>query len=120
MITGAKLSKYTPPEIVERLRAALAAGNFCILGETPNSIRFEHGTYMTSTASLLPKKGRFEFTKDKSGTQVTYEVEVTGFAKYWVAFVGIAFCWLVFPFILTQRALKVHPRLLMENLLQSV
>ncbi len=120
MITGSKHSKHKPTEVAERLRAALAAGNFRIVDETPEAIRFEHGTYMTSTASMLPKKGRFEFIGDSNGTKVNYAVEVTGFAKYWVAFVGIAFCWLIFPFILTQRALKVHPKLQMENLLQAV
>ena len=98
----------------------MAAGNFRIVDETPGAFRFEHGTYMTSTAPLLPKHGRIGFFDDGDGTKVNYEVEVSGFARYWIAFIGIAFCWLIFPFILTRRALKVHPKLLMENLLQAV
>lgn len=120
MITGSKYSKHKPAEVADRLRAALAAGNFRIVDETPEEIRFEHGTYMTSTAWMLPKKGRLEFIEDNDGTMVGYEVEVSGFARYWVGGIGIAFCWLIFPYILTQRALKFHPRRLMENLLQSV
>lgn len=120
MITGTKQSKYSPAEVSERLRAALAAGNFRILGETAEAIRFEHGSHMTSTASMLPKRGSLEFRGNNGGTRVDYAVEVTGFARYWMWFIGIAFCWLVFPFILCRRALTVHPRLLMENLLQAV
>lgn len=120
MIAGFKHSKHTPVEVADRLRAALAASNFLILNETPQTIDFEHGTYMTSTVSMLPKKGKFEFFADGNGTKVNYQVEVTGFAKYWMAFISIAFCWLIFPFILTHRALKIHPKRQMENLLQAV
>jgi len=120
MITGSTQSDFTPSEVLTRLRAAMAAGNFEILSQAPAMIVFRHGTYLTQSAPLLPKKGSIRITPNGSGSRVDYEIGVSGFAKYWMAFIGIAFCWLIFPAILVHRALCYHPDRLMKNLLQAI
>jgi hypothetical protein len=120
MITGSAQSDFTPSEVSNRLRAAMAAGNFEIRSQSPEMIDFRHGTYLTQSAPLLPKNGSIRITPSGSGSRVDYEIGVSGFAKYWMAFFGIAFCWLIFPAVLVHRALFYHPDRLMKNLLQAI
>ena len=120
MITGSAQSDFSPSEVVNRLKAAMAAGNFEIRNQSPEMIDFRHGTYLTQSAPLLPKNGSIRITPSGSGSHVAYEIGVSGFAKYWLAFFGIAFCWLIFPAVLVHRALFHHPERLMTNLLQAI
>lgn len=120
MITGTAQSDFAPSEVFSRLRAAMAAGNFEIRSQSSETIDFRHGTYLTQSAPLLPKDGLIRITPSGSGSRVDYEIGVSGFAKYWMAFFGIAFCWLIFPAILVHRALFYHPDRLMKNLLQAI
>ncbi|GAA5119224.1 hypothetical protein GCM10023212_11010 [Luteolibacter yonseiensis] len=98
----------------------MAAGNFEILSQSAGVIEFRHGTYLTESAPLLPKHGIIRITPSGTGSRVDYEVGLSGIAKYWTAFIGIAFCWLVFPALVAHRAHFHHPKRLMENLLQAV
>ncbi|MGJ8653110.1 MAG: hypothetical protein ACSHX8_07540 [Opitutaceae bacterium] len=120
MITGSTQSDFTPSEVSDRLRTAMAAGNFEICNQTSERIEFRHGTYMTQSAPMLPKSGSIQITPSGSGTRVDYEIEIAGFAKYWMGFFGIIFCWLIIPAILVYRALFYHPDRLMKNLLQAI
>ena len=120
MITGSAQSDFAPSEVLNRLRAAMAAGNFEIRSQSPEMIDFRHGTYLTQSAPLIPKNGSIRITPSGAGSRVDYEIGVSGFAKYWMAFFGIAFCWLIFPAVLVHRALFYHPDRLMKNLLQAI
>jgi len=98
----------------------MAAGNFEILDDSPLSIDFRQGTYLTQSAPLLPKTGTIRISPDGTGSNVKFEIGVTNFAKYWMIFVGVAFCWLIFPPILIHRALVHHPAQLMRNLMHAI
>jgi len=120
MVTGTAQSDLTPSEASTRLRTAMAAGNFEICSQSPAMIEFRHGTYLTQSAPLLPKIGSIRIEPSGTGSRIDYEIGVSGFAKYWMGFIGIAFCWLIFPAILIHRALFYHPERLMKNLLQAI
>lgn len=120
MITGSKESNLPPGEVFAQLKTLLASGNFEILEASPEKIEFRHGTYLTSSAPLLPKRGQFRIEPNEQGSKIDFEIEVSGFAKYWILFVGVLFCWLIFPPIFVQRALVHHPQQLIKNLLQAV
>ena len=98
----------------------MAGGNFEILNKGNQEIDFRHGTYLTQTATMLPKRGRIFVQPSDSGSLVRFEIEVYGFAKYWMLFFAVVFCWLIFPPIIIYRALKYHPKRLMLNLLQTL
>ena len=55
-----------------------------------------------------------------NGSQVEYEVEVYGMIRYWLFFISIACCWLIFPPVLVYRALSSKPRQLMRKVLQVI
>ena len=120
MSTGSKHSSFSPDQIVDRLRTAMAAGNFEITDGGSGRIEFRHGTYLTQTAPMLPERGNISIRPEGTGSMVQYKIEVYGFAKYWMMFIAIVFCWLIFPPLLVFRAINHHPVRLMENLLQCV
>lgn len=98
----------------------MSGGNFQITNATDSSISFKHGTYLTQSAPLFPKRGTINLADRDGKTEITYTVEPVGFPKYWLILIGILFCWLIFPPILAYRALRHHPQQLMENLLQGL
>jgi len=120
MITGRKMVDRNPADTLDRLKLAMSGGNFEITENADGSISFKHGTYMTQSAPLLPKKGTIRVEGKGERTEVSYEIDVTGFPRYWMIFIGVLFCWAIFPPILVYRALVHHPRRLMENLLQGI
>lgn len=121
MNCGSKQSQLEPTEAIDRLSAVMAGGNFEITQKEAGRINFRHGTYLTQTATMLPKEGFVIATPRKEGgSLVGYQIEVSGFAKYWMMFISILFCWLIFPPILVRRALKHHPDQLMKNLLNAI
>lgn len=121
MISGSRTIKKPVEEVNDRLRMLLAAANCSVSnGEGNDVIRFQHGTYLTQSAPLLPKSGMVNLTTNSSGTNVSYEIHVSGFARVWMIFVAVLTCWAIFPPVLVYRALVVHPRRFMENLLQGV
>jgi hypothetical protein len=120
MIRGSVESKLAPSEVSTRLRAAMAAGNFEIRSDSPTMLAFRHGTYLTESVPHLPKKGTIWISPSQSGSRIDYEIGISGFPKYWMVFIGIVFCWLIFPPIFAHRALCHHPDRLMKNLLQTV
>ena len=120
MITGSKMVAKSPAEALDRLKLAMSGGNFEITALTDSSISFKHGTYLTRSAPLLPKKGTIRLAGRGDGTEISYEIKATGLPKYWLMLIGTLFFWAVFPPILAYRALAHHPRQLMENLLQGI
>ena len=120
MITGKRTVKRSPAEVIDRLKMAMAGGNYEITAATDTSLSFKHGTYMTESAPLLPKRGVIRVSPAKSGADVSYEIAVAGFPKVWMIIVATVFFWAIFPPILVHRALTYHPRRLMENLLQAI
>ena len=120
MISESFQSELEPGEVLSRLKSAMAGGNFEILSQSADRIEFRHGTYLTQSAPLLPKRGVIRIAPAGNGSRVDYEIGVSGFAKYWVGFIGVVFCWLIFPAVIAHRALFHHPRRLMRNLLQAI
>ena len=120
MITGSKIVAKRPEEALDRLKLAMSGGNFEITTATESSICFRHGTYLTQSAPLFPTKGTIRLVRRQDGTEISYEIEPTGFPKYWLTFFGILFCWAIFPPIVAYRTLVYHPKRLMENLLQGI
>lgn len=114
------MSELPPGQAEERIRAAMAGGNFEIKDIRPGTMAFLHGTFLTQTATMLPKRGCLTIQPHGDGSLISYEIELYGFMKYWLMFIGIALCWLIFPAIFASRSLTYHPRRLMENLLQVV
>ncbi|PXA04159.1 hypothetical protein DDZ13_08960 [Coraliomargarita sinensis] len=120
MITGTKKSSLSPSQVIDRLAIAMAGGNFEIQKRENERIDFRHGTYLTQTATMMPKRGKITVQPDGDGSRVCFEIEVYGFAKYWLIFFAVIFCWMIFPPVVVYRALCYHPGKLMQNLLQTV
>ena len=118
--TGSKQSELSPHEVIDRLKLTMASGNFEIVEQGAGKVRFLHGTYLTESAPLLPKVGEINVSATDGGSIINYRIEVRGFAKYWMLFCAVVFCWLVFPTIAIYRALTHHPDQLMKNLLNVV
>ncbi len=120
MITGSKLINRPLEEVLDRLKLAMSGGNYEIIEATSNSIKFRHGTYLTQSAPTLPKQGKIVLYETQDGVKATYAIKPTQFTQFWLMLIGIVFCWLIYPPILTYRTLIYHPRRLMENLLQGI
>ena len=99
----------------------LAAANCSVSnGDSNDVIRFQHGTYLTQSAPLLPKSGSVHLATNSGGTNVSYQIKVSGFACGWMILVAVLTCWAIFPPILVYRALVIHPRRFIENLLEGI
>lgn len=120
MITGSRIIDRPVDEVLDRIRLAMSAGNFEIIRSSPYSIIFRHGTLLTHSAPLLPKRGIIELVEHGGMTEASFSVEPCGFAAFWLPLFGILFCWLIYPPIVAYRALVHHPRRLMENLLEGI
>lgn len=121
MISGSLTINRPKEQVNDRLRMLLAAAN-CTVSKDDNNgtIRFQHGTYLTASAPLLPKSGTIQLAADDDGTRVSYEIHVAALARAWMILVAVLACWAIFPPILVYRALVVHPRLFIENVLEGV
>jgi hypothetical protein len=86
MNTGTQKSSLPPDQVIDRLVGAMAGGNFEILEKEARVIRFRHGTYLTQTATMLPKRGHISVLPADDGSLLQFEIEVYGFAKYWMIF----------------------------------
>jgi len=121
MISGSRTIDKPMEEVNDRLRMLLAAANCSVsAGEGKDDIHFQHGTYLTQSATLLPKSGRIHLATDVGGTHLSYQLQVSAFARGWMILVALLACWAIFPPILVYRALIVHPRRFIENLLDGV
>lgn len=120
MNTGAIFSPLSPDQVAEHLKITMAAGNFEIVHRESRRVEFRHGTYLTRSAPLLPKRGTITIEPQNTGSLVRYSVGLYGFPKYWTLLFGILLCWLIFPPIIIYRAHVYHPRRLIENLLRSL
>ena len=120
MISGSRTIKKPIKKVKDRLRMMLAAANCSVSNGDGSIIRFQHGTYLTQSAPLLPKSGTVHLATNSSGTNVSYEIQVSGFARVWMILVAALTCWAIFPPILVYRALVVHPKRFIENLLTGV
>lgn len=106
--------------IRDRLRLVLAAAGCDQQWPTPDSVTFRHGTMLTYTVSMMPKRGRMHLAEDGGRVRVDWTVESYGFARWWLTVWGVLFCWLVFPAILAHRAVAVEPRRFVERLLAAL
>ena len=120
MIQGNRIINRPAAEVMDRLKLAMAGGNFEVQSVTGTAITFRHGTYLTESAPLLPKRGTIRVEPSGQTAAVSYEIEASGFAKYWMILIAVLLCWAIFPPVLVYRALIHHPRRLMENLLQGI
>jgi hypothetical protein len=120
MITGSRIVERTPEEALDRVKLVMSGGNFEILEQTESEISFRHGTCLTQSVHLFPKRGTIMLTACDGGTKLSYEIEPTGFPKYWLTLIAILFFWAFFPPILAYQALVVQPKRLMENLLRGI
>jgi len=126
MITDSTKSHLYPAEVLDRLKTVMAAEHFEILESSSNEIRFRHGAYFSSTAPSFPKRGQFPkrgrilIQPNVNGTQIEYEIEVYGMIRYWLFFISITCCWLIFPPILAYRALSYQPHQMMCKLLKTL
>ena len=120
MLSGTRFSTRNPTDAADRLRAILGAANCNVTEFSEGTFSFTHGTYLTQSAPLMPKRGRIVLKDDGEGTRIDYQIELTAFPKWWLAFWGILFCWLVFPAVIAYRAIYVHPKLMMENMLSGI
>ena len=126
MITDSTQSHLSPAEVLDRLKTVMVAEQFEILESSSNEIRFRHGAYFSSTAPSFPKRGQFPkrgrilIQPSEQGSRIDYEIEVYGIIRYWLFFISIACCWLIFPPVLVYRALSTKPRQLMRKVLQVI
>ena len=98
----------------------LAAANCEILTESELGISFRHGTYLTESAPLLPKKGVFRLRPSPNGTALDWEISVSPYVAAWMIFIAILFCWTIFAPLLVHRALYHHPAQFMKNLVRGL
>ena len=120
MASGNRTVSRTRDETMDRLKLAMSGGNFEITGQSDDWLSFRHGTYLTQSATLLPKAGTIRLVERGKVTDVSYEIDVSGLVSCWLTLVAVVFCWAIFPPILAYRALVYHPRRLMEDLLQAL
>ena len=121
MISGTRTITKPIEEVNDRLRMMLAAANSTVSnGGAKDIIRFQHGTYLTESAPLLPKSGTIHLADHSGGTNVSYELQVSGFLCAWMILVAVLACWAIFPPILVYRAVVDHPTRFIENLLEGV
>jgi hypothetical protein len=119
VIVGTVKSKLPASEVVESLKVTMACNcaDFEILSKSSTEITFRHGA-INLRRGEHPKRGRILIRNSHDGSQIDYEIEVYGFIKYWLYFISLSCCWLVFPPILAYRALFHAPRQVMCNLLK--
>ncbi len=98
----------------------LAAANCEIVPATDSEIQFRHGTYLTQTASFLPKQANVRLERSSKGTLLSYDIQVAKPATVWLSLIAVVFCWLILPPIMVYRALVYHPQRFMENLLAGL
>lgn len=121
MIEGSRVVARPAAEVWDRLRMILAGANCEVeVVEEGRTLRFRHGTYLTQTSPMIPKTGTLRLSETDGGTRIHYTVQLSGFVQVWLILIAsLTFC-LIFPPILAYRALVVHPRRFMENLLAGV
>ncbi len=120
MPTGTRTVKASPAETADKLRMLLAAANCEIVHATDSEIQFRHGTYLTQSAPLVPKRATVRLERSSTGTLLNYDIEVSKPVAVWLSLIGVVFCWLILPPILIHRALVYHPQRFMENLLAGL
>ncbi len=117
MITGSRSVKQPLGEVMGRLRMLLAAAGCEIVVSGKDYVEFRHGTYLTQTVSMLPKRGTIRLNSFAGETIVRYEISSPPFMRVWLTLCGVLFCWTIIVPVIAYLALAVHPRRFMENLL---
>jgi len=120
MISDTRTIPKSETEVRDRLELALSSGNFRIVEQTENSIRFEHGSYFSLSPSLFPKHGSVRiYNLSTNRTRISYRIECAVFPKYCLILFAVITCWLIFPVYIAYRTLFYHPKALMEDLYPS-
>ncbi len=120
MSEGSVLASCSLQDAHEKIKALLAASNARVTDCAADRICFDHGTYMTQTASLLPKRAELFLSEVEDGVRIGYRISVNpGIRAYMIA-VAVLFCWTIFAPVLVHRALVYHPKNFIENLLSGI
>ena len=121
MIVGSKTFAKPAFHVIDRLKMILAAASCRMqVAENGRLIRFEHGTWMTQTATMLPKSGAFRISESNGDTRVDYAIQASGFVRALYGTLAVLFFWTVFTPILVYRLLSTLPRQFAENTLAGV
>ncbi len=120
MITGSRSVKQPRGEVMGKLRMLLAAAGCEIVVSGKDYVEFRHGTCLTRTVSLLPKRGTVRLNSFAGEVIVRYEISSPPFVRAWLTLVGVVFCWTIIAPVIAYLALAVYPRRFMEKLLAGL
>jgi len=104
----------------DRIRIILAAANCRTQWKGASEVEFRHGTLLTQTATMIPKRGRMTLSRQGDQVRIDWAVESVGFAKWWLIIWGVLFCWLIFPPFVAYHVVVRKPEEFMSNLLAGV
>jgi hypothetical protein len=105
--------------VMNRVHLDLAAANATVLKSDDTHLRFRHGRFFNAR-KLWPKKGLLEFKETETGTEVSYDVNLTGGFKACMTFAALLTLWLIFPPLMILNAMDQSPREFIENLLAGI
>ena len=120
MVSGSRSAGQPLGEVMGKLRMLLAAAGCEIITSGKDYIDFRHGTYLTQTVSMLPKRGTIRLNSFAGQTIIRYEIGASPFVRAWLTLWGVLLCWTIFVPIIAYLALAVHPRRFMERLLAGL
>jgi len=120
MSVGCVLVACSLQDTHEQLRMLLAASNARVTSCSSDRICFEHGTWMTQTASLLPKRVELFLSEIGEGVRIDYRVSINPIMRAYMVVIAVLFCWTIFAPILVHRALVYHPQNFIKNLLAGI
>jgi len=120
MIAGQKVVHRQRDEAVNRLRSTLALANCTVVKDDGACVEFQHGSSNSRPIVDPPKTASVTFNETARGTQIVWRVTVAREASVWLCLAGVFGCWAIFPPIMAYRALTVHPREFMENIMDGI
>lgn len=120
MITGSHFANGDLDSVREKLRLILSGANCEVDWLSDTAANFRHGTYLTQTADMLPKRGSLRLEQQGDQVHIHWTVTAAPFARYWLILVAVVFCWAVFPPFLVHHVLVRVPRRFMNNLLAAL
>jgi hypothetical protein len=121
MATGVVHINRSRDRIMEQLVNRLSAANCQLLSVGRDEVVFKYGTYLTSTAYLIPKKGRITLRRNGGKDSVLeWEIRVENPAKAWLIFIGTIFFWAIVPPVLVYHVLVNHTKRFGMNLTSNL
>ncbi len=120
MISGSHFANGDLDSVREKLRVVMSGANCEVHWSTDTAADFRHGTYLTQTADMLPKRGSLRLEQQGDRVRVHWFVTTAPFAKFWLILVAVLGCWAVFPPLVVHHVLVRVPRRFMNNLLAAL